>query len=209
MRRRGNRIGVWRRPSRTTHLRRGPDLTLQGLCERLGTTARPAHRASDDVAATLELLARLRPDVERTAPARRETVEGLRRAFLPVAQEVAELRREVGALRPPALLDRVLERSGLLRYYSDATPAATCGCWPAGAREGRRPVAAVPGLITSRFPACIGWEQPYPGIADRRPQQVRNTDGHVLPGAEHRPGRPVGRPCAGPGHSTCRSASHG
>lgn len=97
----------------------GPDLTLQSLCERQGTTARPAHGACEDVAATLELLARLRPDVEHTAPARREAVEGLRRAFLPVAQEVAELRREVGALRPPALLDRVLERSGLLRYYSD------------------------------------------------------------------------------------------
>lgn len=97
----------------------GPDLTLQSPCERLGTTGRPTHRAPEDVAATLELLARLLPDVERTAPARREAPEGLRRAFLPVAQEVAELRREVGALRPPALLDRVLERSGLLRYYSD------------------------------------------------------------------------------------------
>ena len=64
----------------------GPDLTLHGLCERLGTTARRTHRAPDDVAATLELLARLLPDVERTAPARREAVEGLRRAFLPLAE---------------------------------------------------------------------------------------------------------------------------
>ncbi|NLG70159.1 MAG: ATP-binding domain-containing protein [Firmicutes bacterium] len=46
-------------------------------------------------------------------------MEGLRRAFLPLAEEGAELRREVGVMRPPALLDRVLERSGLLRYYSD------------------------------------------------------------------------------------------
>lgn len=97
----------------------GPDLTLQGLCERLGTSARPTHRAADDVGATLELLVRLLRDVERTAPAQREAVEGLRRAFLPLAEEVAELRREVGVTRPPALLDRVLERSGLLRYYSD------------------------------------------------------------------------------------------
>ena len=97
----------------------GPDLSLSGLCEQLVTRARPTHRGPDGVAATLELLARLLPAVHQSAPARRATVEGLWRAFEPLAAEMADLRQALGLLRPPALLDRALDRSGLLRYYSD------------------------------------------------------------------------------------------
>ncbi len=105
----------------------GPDLTLQGLCERLGTSARPTHRAADDVGATLELLARLLRDVERTAPARREAVEGLRRAFLPLAEEVAELRRvfverDDPAADPLASLEGILTFAALARNVDRLGP---------------------------------------------------------------------------------------
>ncbi|MEW6049366.1 MAG: 3'-5' exonuclease, partial [Bacillota bacterium] len=95
----------------------GDDLTLEGLCERFGVVAGTGHRAADDAEATGELLARLLPLVERDGAVRRAVVQEARKAFEPLAGEIEALRGVVTVLRPPALLDEVLRRSGLGPYY--------------------------------------------------------------------------------------------
>ena len=94
------------------------DFTLQGLCGKLGVRVRPSHHAMDDVEATLGLLEKLRPLVERDAGERRRVVAGLRGRFEPLAREIAWLRRRAAEVRPAALLGEVLDRSGLNAFYA-------------------------------------------------------------------------------------------
>lgn len=95
----------------------GDDLSLEGLCARFGVGMGTAHRAADDAEATLALLAKLQALVERDSAARRAVVQEVRRAFEPLAQEVAALRGLVGVLRPVQLLEKVLHRFGLGACY--------------------------------------------------------------------------------------------
>ncbi|MEW6105111.1 MAG: 3'-5' exonuclease [Bacillota bacterium] len=96
----------------------GDDFSLEALARRFDVATQPTHRAPDDVAATCGLIARLAPLVSATAAERTRVVRDSAAAFAPLAQEVAELRKDLGRLRPPELLDRVLDRSGLRVYYS-------------------------------------------------------------------------------------------
>lgn len=96
----------------------GDDFSLEALARRFGVPTQPTHRAPDDVAATCGLLAHLAPRVSATAGERARVARDTVAAFVPLAEEVATLREDLGRLRPPDLLERVLDRSGLRGYYS-------------------------------------------------------------------------------------------
>lgn len=96
----------------------GDDFSLEALAQRLEVSSRPTHRAPDDVEVTCDLIASLAPIVSATAAERMRAVRDSAGAFVSLAEELAELRQDLGRLRPPELLDRVLARSGLRAYYS-------------------------------------------------------------------------------------------
>jgi len=104
----------------TRRFHRLPRYRLEDIATLLGLIARPTHKASDDVAATAELLALLIPPVEKGAEERSAAVKRHRARFAPLAAELAEWRAglETG-LRPHAVLQRVLDEGGLLRHYAN------------------------------------------------------------------------------------------
>lgn len=95
----------------------GEGLALEKLAERYDLTP-PSHRAMDDVRTTVELLAKLMPFVQAGAGARRGIVQRHRRAFEPVAERLARYEARIGRQRPAALLQHVVEDSGLLDHYA-------------------------------------------------------------------------------------------
>lgn len=97
------------------------DRSLDALVKLLGIEFAPTHRAADDVNATVALLARLAPLARQASAARAEVVKAVSSAFMPIANEVAELRQLAECARPPQLLGAALERSGLSSYYADKT----------------------------------------------------------------------------------------
>jgi len=96
----------------------GDDFSLEALARRFNLAARPTHRAMDDVEATCGLLSHLAPRVSATAAERTRVVGDAAAAFVPLAEEVRVLREDLGRLRPPDLLERVLDKSALRGYYS-------------------------------------------------------------------------------------------
>jgi DNA helicase-2/ATP-dependent DNA helicase PcrA len=93
------------------------DFRLETLAETLDLTHKPAHRATDDVRATWDLLQALAPKIQGSAADRMRTVEKHGKAFGDLAR-LFDGWREAGAeTRPLHLMDRVLEESGLLMYY--------------------------------------------------------------------------------------------
>jgi len=93
------------------------DFRLETLAETLDLTHKPAHRATDDVRTTWDLLQALAPKIQGSAAERMRTVEKHGKAFGDLAR-LFDGWREAGAVaRPLELLDRVLEESGLLAYY--------------------------------------------------------------------------------------------
>ena len=100
----------------------GDDFSLSALAQRFGLANRPSHRAKDDVATTIELLEHLTPLVERDAAQRRKTAARYVDLFKPLAEELDSLSTLVDTLRPPALIQEVLRRSGLEDYYKEREP---------------------------------------------------------------------------------------
>ncbi|MGE5574369.1 MAG: 3'-5' exonuclease [Bacteroidota bacterium] len=96
----------------------GDDFSLEALSRRFNAPTQPTHRAMDDVNATCGLLSHLAPLVSAGAAERARVVRDTGGSFVPLAEELDMLRADLGRLRPPELLERVLERSGLRGYYS-------------------------------------------------------------------------------------------
>jgi DNA helicase-2/ATP-dependent DNA helicase PcrA len=90
---------------------------LADVCAALGVQAAPSHRAADDVAAACAVLERLLPRVREGAADRRRTVGGVAARFRPVAEALDRWRRCSLEERPPDLLRRVLDESGLARWW--------------------------------------------------------------------------------------------
>ena len=76
-----------------------------------------AHEAHSDVAATAALLDVLCHKLEETAPARRAAVSEAAARFQPLALKVERWRERMRVERPPELLERILDESGLAEYY--------------------------------------------------------------------------------------------
>jgi len=90
---------------------------LSTLQQRLGLAARPTHRAGDDVAATVELLAHLRPLLQAGAAVRTELLARHGRPFEPLARAIADWRAASTGTRPAALLELLLGPAGLRDHY--------------------------------------------------------------------------------------------
>jgi DNA helicase II / ATP-dependent DNA helicase PcrA len=90
---------------------------LESLAAGLSLESAPTHRALDDVRTTAELLIRLIPDVSRGAADRERLVKSLGQPFQPLSQNVARWREMAKEVRPPVVLKRVLEESGLSAFY--------------------------------------------------------------------------------------------
>ena len=95
----------------------GDDFSLEALALRFGIPTRPTHRAMDDVEATRGLLPHLVPLVSTSAAERTSVVRETGGSFVRLAAELRALRDGLGRLRPPGLLKRVLEQSGLTDSY--------------------------------------------------------------------------------------------
>ncbi|MCK4814601.1 DNA helicase UvrD, partial [bacterium] len=90
---------------------------LESLANLLGLSARPSHKAMDDVLSTLELLARLVKFITPGANKRKEIVLKYEKSFRPLAESIQAWRNHLNSRRPPELLDIILYESGLSNYY--------------------------------------------------------------------------------------------
>ncbi len=102
-----------------------PRLDLGSLAEQLALAHRPTHRAEDDTLATLDLLKILVEKAGETAAARAALVSELGKPFLPLAEQIDRWREMARSVRPPILLERILDESGLLTHYAPARERAT------------------------------------------------------------------------------------
>lgn len=94
-----------------------PRYRLADVCAALGVKTAPSHRAADDVKATCGVLARLLPRVREGAADRRKTIGQVAAQFRPVAGALVSWRRRSLEERPADLLQRVLDESGLARWW--------------------------------------------------------------------------------------------
>jgi len=92
---------------------------LQTLAEELGLHVERAHRAGSDVETTVELLRALIPKVEARTMERRALAAAHVKGFAALARQVEGWKGAMGSLRPAELLEKVLEESGLAKYYAD------------------------------------------------------------------------------------------
>ena len=92
---------------------------LEALVEQLGLPNRPTHKAMDDVQATIDLLSVLIPLVQSNTNHRRSLVNKFGRNFQKLAQQYTQWKQAIGNSRPPALLAKILNESGLQAYYAD------------------------------------------------------------------------------------------
>lgn len=92
------------------------DYKLATLARRFGIQAARHHHAGSDVDVTCALLAELIRLARQSAPGRIQAVAALGENFRRLAAEVARFRRLLDE-RPPQLLAKVLQDSGLFEYY--------------------------------------------------------------------------------------------
>lgn len=90
---------------------------LEELAKSLRLAHQPTHAASDDVAATWDLLQYLLPLIAKDAGVRRKIVAEHTNVFLPLANHINKWWILMHEVRPAALLQTILEESGLLNYY--------------------------------------------------------------------------------------------
>ncbi len=90
---------------------------LGHLAQVLHLPTTPTHRAMDDVATTVHLLAHLIPKLEATAADRTALYYRYGEAFEPLAEAIAQWKALSHRLRPAELLRQVLQTSGLLHHY--------------------------------------------------------------------------------------------
>lgn len=96
-----------------------PRYKLESLAQHFGFTVRPSHRAMDDVDATCELMAILLADLREREPARREALKKHATRLLPLAEKRERWFERARFERPHELLMRVLDESGLARFYEE------------------------------------------------------------------------------------------
>jgi DNA helicase-2/ATP-dependent DNA helicase PcrA len=104
-----------------------PSYTLAALCRELRLPVTPSHRAADDVDATCALLDVLLPHLRRRKAERERLVAQYAPALRPLADCFERWRALVDEERPAALLQRILDESGLFAYWerqSDGGKAA-------------------------------------------------------------------------------------
>ncbi|MCA9786473.1 MAG: UvrD-helicase domain-containing protein [Candidatus Cloacimonetes bacterium] len=110
--------------------------SLGALRERLNLSNSPTHRAADDVACTVELLARMIPELERTREEREDLVRAHAAHFAPLAARLDRWQRLSRTLRPAELLDDVLQDFVAQGHPVDERIAARVRAW---LRQGDRP----------------------------------------------------------------------
>jgi DNA helicase II / ATP-dependent DNA helicase PcrA len=91
--------------------------SLESIAHDLNFKARPTHKASDDVLATVELLLYLLPSIREGEQTRRAAIAKHAKRFLPVARMLEKWRGRMTEDRPPDLLLRILDESGLDEHY--------------------------------------------------------------------------------------------
>ena len=96
--------------------------SLSALSKEFDLQLEQAHAAHSDVAATAALLDVLCRKLEETAPVRREAVRNAAARFQPLATKVERWRQRMSVERPPELLERILDESGLAEYYQHDSP---------------------------------------------------------------------------------------
>ncbi|QOY91540.1 3'-5' exonuclease [Paludibaculum fermentans] len=101
----------------TRRFHRLPRYKLGEICSRLGLKSIPTHRADADVAATVELLQVLLPQLEAGAMARVGAVKQYGARFKPLADRLEQWRTFMLTERPFELLERILHESGLIKHY--------------------------------------------------------------------------------------------
>jgi DNA helicase-2/ATP-dependent DNA helicase PcrA len=84
-----------------------PDNKLTTLREFFGLPTQPTHRAADDVATTVELLARLVPLVRAESSTRTELIARCQPVFLPLATKMQCWRKAMNHMRPYELLEHI------------------------------------------------------------------------------------------------------
>ena len=90
---------------------------LSALSTHFNLRLEKAHEAHSDVEATAALLDVLCRKLEETAPARRAAVREAAARFQPLAAKVERWRERMLVERPPELLERILDESGLAAHY--------------------------------------------------------------------------------------------
>jgi DNA helicase-2/ATP-dependent DNA helicase PcrA len=91
--------------------------SLEHLAQALDLAATPSHQATDDVAATVELLGRLIPMMEAQSEYRQALVGRYGELFLELAERMANWTWLSYEERPAALLTYILQDSGLNEHY--------------------------------------------------------------------------------------------
>ena len=90
---------------------------LSALSQHFNLTLAQAHAAHSDVEATAALLDVLCRKLDETAPVRAAAVRDAAPRFQPLAVKVARWRERMSVERPPELLERILDESGLAVHY--------------------------------------------------------------------------------------------
>jgi DNA helicase-2/ATP-dependent DNA helicase PcrA len=102
-----------------------PSYTLGALCRELRLPVIPSHRAADDVEATAALLDVLLPHLGRKKAERQRLVAQYAPAFRSLADRFEQWRDLVDEERPAALLQRILDESGLYEYWQRQSDGGT------------------------------------------------------------------------------------
>ncbi|HEY9692298.1 MAG TPA: 3'-5' exonuclease [Oculatellaceae cyanobacterium] len=91
--------------------------SLETLANKLELTQLPSHKAVDDTRTTVELLEALIPAIAHCAAYRQALVYRYGEEFEGLAAQVESWREASQQLRPPDLLKKLLQESGLYAYY--------------------------------------------------------------------------------------------
>ena len=109
--------GIFDTLDMTRRFFRLPRYTLSQIAQSLKLLTQPTHRADADVAATVELLLLIKAKLEDGAAERTAAAARHAPKFRALAAKLDYWRQRMELERPPELLARVLEESGLLEHY--------------------------------------------------------------------------------------------
>jgi DNA helicase-2/ATP-dependent DNA helicase PcrA len=109
--------GVFDTLDMTRRFFRLPRYTLAQIAQSLKLPTQPTHRADADVAATVELLLEIKKKLEDGAAERKAAAAKHAAKFKALVAKLNYWRERMELERPPELLARVLEESGLQEYY--------------------------------------------------------------------------------------------
>ncbi len=109
--------GVFDTLDMTRRFFRLPRYTLAQIAQSLKLPTQPTHRADADVAATVELLLQIKTKLEDGAAERKAAAARHAPKFKTLVAKLNYWRERMELERPPELLARVLEESGLQEHY--------------------------------------------------------------------------------------------